>query len=43
MGKYGPDILMCLNNLIGAREWNVMVCMCLAQGVAQLADVALLE
>ena len=28
---------------MGAKEWNVMVCICLAQGVAPLEAVALLE
>ena len=31
----------CLNKPMVAREWNVMVC--LAQGVALLEDVALLQ
>ena len=43
MFKYGPHRLMCLNKSMGAREWNVMVCICLAQGVALLGGVALLE
>ena len=43
MFKYGPHRLMCLNKPMGAREWNVMVCICLAQGVALLGGVALLE
>ena len=38
-----PHRLMCLNKSMGAREWNVMVCICLAQGVALLGGVALLE
>jgi len=29
MFRYGPHRLMCLNKPTGAREWNVMVCMCL--------------
>ena len=41
MGTYGPHRLMFLNKLMGAREWNVMVC--LAQGVALFGGVALLE
>jgi len=28
---------------MGAREWDVMVCICLAQGVAPSEGVALLE
>ena len=36
MARYGPHRLMCLNKPMGAREWNVMVCICLAQGVALL-------
>ena len=28
---------------MGAKEWNVMVCICLAQGVAPLEAVALLK
>jgi hypothetical protein len=28
MGRYGPYRLMCLNKPMGAREWNVMVCIC---------------
>jgi hypothetical protein len=39
----GPLRVMCFNKPTGAREWNVMVCTCLAQGVAVLRDVALLE
>ena len=34
---------MYLNKSMGAMEWNVMVCICLAQGVAVLGGVALLE
>ena len=41
--RYGPHRLICLNKSIGAREWNVMVCICLAQGVALLVGVALLK
>jgi hypothetical protein len=33
----------CLNNPMGAREWNVMVCKCSAQGLALLESVVLLE
>ena len=43
MFKYGPHRLMFLNKSMGTREWNVMVCICLAQGVALLGGVALLE
>jgi hypothetical protein len=40
MGRYGPHRLMCLNKGKGAREWNVMVYICLAQGMALLGGVA---
>ena len=43
MGRYGPHRLICLNKPKGAREWNVMVCMCLALGVALLEGMALLD
>jgi hypothetical protein len=43
MTRYGPQRLMYLNKSMGAMEWNVMVCICLAQGVAVLGGVALLE
>ena len=43
MFKYGPHRLMCLNKSMGAREWNVMVCIFLGQGVAPFGGVALLE
>ena len=37
MFKYAPPHrLICLNKPMGARKWNVMVCICLAQGVAML-------
>ena len=39
---YGPHKLMCLNKPMGAREWNVMVCICLAQEVALIGGLALL-
>jgi hypothetical protein len=39
MAIYGPHRLMCLHKPMGARESNVMVCICLAQGVALLGDV----
>ena len=32
VARYGPHRLICLNKPMGAREWNVMVCICLAQG-----------
>ena len=40
MFRYVP-LNSCLNKPMVAREWNVMVC--LAQGVALLEDVALLQ
>jgi hypothetical protein len=40
--RYGPHRLICLGKPMGAREWNVMVCICSAQGVALLEGVALL-
>ena len=43
MFRYGSHRLICLNKPIGAREWNVMVCICLAQEVALLGGVALLK
>jgi hypothetical protein len=43
MFRNGPHRLMCLNKPMVAREWNVLVCICLAQGVALLRGVALLE
>lgn len=44
MAKYGPHRLMYLNKPLRAREWNVMVWLCLIQWeVALLGDVALLE
>jgi hypothetical protein len=43
VSTYGPHRLMCLNKLMGTREWNVMVCTCLAQRVTLLEGVALLE
>jgi hypothetical protein len=39
--RYGPHRLMCLIKPMGAREWNVMVCICLAKGVALLGGVTL--
>ena len=38
-----PPRLIYLNKSIGAREWNVMVCICLVQGMALLVGVSLLE
>ena len=44
MFKYAPPHgLMCLNKSMGAREWNVMVCISLSQGVAPIGDVTWLE
>ena len=43
MFKYGPHRLMFLNKSMGTREWNVMVCISLDQGVAPSEGVALLE
>ena len=43
MFKYGPHRLMFLNKSTGTREWNVMVCISLDQGVAPSEGVALLE
>jgi hypothetical protein len=44
MFKYAPPHrLMCLNKSMGAREWNVMVCISLDQGVAPFGVVVLLE
>jgi hypothetical protein len=34
MFRHGPHRLICLEKPMGAREWNVMVCKYLAQGVA---------
>ena len=36
MFKYSPHRLICLNKPMGAREWNVMVCIYLDHGVALL-------
>jgi hypothetical protein len=38
-----PHRFMCLNKSMGAREWNVMVCIFLDQGVVPFGGVALLE
>jgi hypothetical protein len=43
MFKYGPHRLMYLNKSMRTREWNVMVCIFLDQGVALFAGVTLLE
>jgi hypothetical protein len=43
MFRHGPHRLMHLNWPLGTREWNVMVCICLAWGVALLGGVALLK
>jgi hypothetical protein len=43
MFRYGSHRLICLNKPIGAREWNVMVCICSAQGAAPLEGMTLLE
>jgi len=43
MFRYDLNRLMCLNKPIKAREWTVMICIYLAQGVALLGGVALLE
>ena len=34
MFKYGPHRIVFFNKSIGTREWNVMVCISLDQGVA---------
>jgi hypothetical protein len=43
--RYGPHSLVCLNKPFGGgvTKWNVMVCICLTQGVALLVGVVLLE
>jgi len=43
MFRYGLHRLMCLNKPMEARELNVMVYICMAQGVALLEGVTLLE
>jgi len=43
MFRFGLHRLMCLKKPIEGREWNVTVCICLAQGVALLERVVLLE
>ena len=42
MARYGPHRLMYLNKSMGNREWNIMVSICLDQGVALFGGVALL-
>jgi hypothetical protein len=41
--RYGPHRLIYFKKPMGVREWNMMVCICLAQGVALLGGVALME
>ena len=43
MFKYGPIDSCFLKKSMGTREWNVMVCISLDQGVAPSGGVALLE
>jgi hypothetical protein len=43
MFRYCPHRLTCLDKPMGSRELNVMVCICLAQGLALLGGVALME
>jgi hypothetical protein len=45
MFKYAPppNRLMCLNKSMGARKWNVMVCIFLGQGVASFGGMTWLE
>jgi hypothetical protein len=43
MARYGPHGVTCLNKPFGVREWKMIICLCLAQGVALLGGVALLE
>ena len=43
MFKYDQNKLMFLNKSMGAREWNVMVCIFLDQRVAPSGGVALLK
>jgi hypothetical protein len=43
MFKHDPHRLMFLNKSIRAREWNVMVCIFLHQGVAPSGGEAWLE
>jgi hypothetical protein len=43
MAQYGFHRLMCVNKLMGVSELNVVVWICLAQEVAVLGGMALLE
>ena len=43
MSRYGPHKLMFEQVYGGSRQWNLMVCICSAQGVALLEDVAKLQ
>ena len=43
LARYGPHKLMFLNKPMGVREWNVIIYICLVQGVALLEGVALLK
>jgi hypothetical protein len=43
MARSGLHRLLCLNKPMGAKEWNVMASICLAQGVALSGSVTLLE
>jgi hypothetical protein len=43
MFKCGPHRLIFLNKSIGTKEWNVMVCIFLAQEVVPFGGVALLD
>ena len=39
MARYGGHRLTCLNKLMRAREWNVVILVCLAQRVALFGGV----
>jgi hypothetical protein len=41
--KYAPHRLICSNKSMGVREWNVMVCIFLDQGVAPFVGMTFLE
>jgi hypothetical protein len=43
MFRYSSHRLICLNKSMGAREWNVVVCICSAKGVELFGGVTLLE
>lgn len=43
MCRHGLHKLKCLNKPMTAREWNVIICICSAQGAALLEGVFLLE